>query len=396
MDFRGYLKIFLSTLLLLLTLTGSINFLVDPEGRLRIADIAGFNKVKIPAKHDSRQGKAVALQQCTYDVVIQGSSAAEIGLDPASALFAGKAAYNAALKASSMHELYRMARHTVQYQNPEAVVIGLDFYAFNQGQTFEEDYADSVLAESLDAGGLIRYLLSMKTLRASLITVNWNVRGIAKGCAHNGRNTFFQSYQQVQDIRGAFDFLQSRYMANPDVYGNYALGAGQLRDFEKVLRLYADNGVQVHLFVSPIHAALLTLIEELGLNAQYNEWERALVATVAMVNADLDPAAQLVLWDFSGYNSITTEPVPAEGARMQWWRDPPHYQPTVGDMIIARLLNKDSAVTIPADFGIRLTPANIESVQADRATAALRYAETAPAEVANTRRLVKENKMGSE
>jgi len=396
MDFRRYLKVFVSTFLLLLVLTGSVNLLVDPEGRWRIADIAGFNKLKIPAKHDSRQGKAIALQQCTYDVVIQGSSAAEIGLDPASVLFDGKAAYNAALKASSMHELYRMARHTVQYQNPQAVVIGLDFYAFNQGQTFEEDYADSVLAESINAGGLIRYLLSMKTLRASLIAVNWNVRGIAKGCAHNGRNTVFQSYQQVQGIRGAFDFLQTRYMTNPNIYGDYALGPGQLRDFEKVLRLYAENGVHVHLFVSPIHAALLTLIQALGLDAQYSAWERALVAIVARVNADLDPAAQMVLWDFSGYNSITTEPVPAEGTRMQWWRDPPHYQPMIGDMIIARLMDVDSAVTILNDFGIRLAPENIESVQAGRAAAALRYAEAAPAEVANTRRLVKENRMGSE
>jgi hypothetical protein len=396
MDFRRYLKIFVSTLLLLLVLTGSINLLVDPEGRLRIADIPGFNKLKIPAKLDSRQGKAVALQQCTYDVVIQGSSAAEIGLDPASALFNDKAAYNAALKASSMHELYRMARHTVQYQNPEAVVIGLDFYAFNQGQSFEEDYADSVLAESINAGGLVRYLLSVKTLRASLVTVSWNVRGIAKGCTHNGRNTVFQSYQQVRGIRGAFDFLQTRYMTNPNIYGDYVLGAGQLQDFENVLRLYAKNGVRVYLFVSPIHAALLTLIQELGLGAQYSAWERALVATVARVNADLDPAAQLVLWDFSGYNSITTEPVPAEGTRMQWWRDPPHYQPIVGDMIIARLLDRDSAVTIPDDFGIRLTPANIESVQADRAVAALRYAQAVPAEIANTRRLINDHKQHSE
>lgn len=396
MDFRRYLKIFVSTLLLLLGLTGSVNLLVDPEGRLRIADIAGFNKVKIPAKHDSRQGKAIALQQCAYDVVIQGSSTAEIGLDPASALFGGKAAYNAALKASSLHELYRMARHMVRYQNPEAVVIGLDFYAFNQGQTFEEDYTDSVLAESISAGGLVRYLLSVKTLWASLITVNWNVRGIAKGCAHNGRNTVFQSYQLVQGIRGAFDFLQVRYMTNPTTYGDYRLGATQLREFEDVLRLYGDNGIPVYLFVSPLHASLLTLIRELGLEAQYNEWERALVAKVTRVNADLDPAAQIVLWDFSGYNSITTESVPGEGTRMQWWRDPAHYQPVVGDMIIARLLDIDTNVTIPDDFGIRLTLANIDSVQAERAVAALRYAEAAPVEVANTRRLVKENKIGSD
>jgi hypothetical protein len=185
-------------------------------------------------------------------------------------------------------------------------------------------------------------------------------------------------------------------MLNPDTYGDYVLGEQQLREFEQVLRLYAGKGVQIHLFISPIHAALLTLIQELGLQTQYNDWARALVAAVARVNADIELAEPLVLWDFSGYNTITTEPVPAEGARMQWWRDPPHYQSIVGDMIITRLLGRNSTVTIPPDFGIQLTPANIESVIADRSSAAQRYMEVVPAEVANTRRLVRENKPGSE
>jgi transposase InsO family protein len=131
-------------LLFLLVLTGGVNLLVDPDGRVRIVDIPGFNEIKIAPKQDSRQGKAVALQQCNYDVVIQGSSAAEIGLDPASVLLDGRAAYSAALKASSMHELYRMAVHTARHQRPAAVIIGLDFYSFNKRQTFEEDYHDAL------------------------------------------------------------------------------------------------------------------------------------------------------------------------------------------------------------------------------------------------------------
>lgn len=396
MEFRRYLKIFVSTFLLLLVLVGGANLLVDPDGRLRIVDVPGFNTIKIAPKNDSRQGKAVALQQCDYDVIIQGSSTAEIGINPASLILADSATYNAALRASSMHEIYRMAEHIARHQSPEAVIIGLDFYTFNQSQTFEEDFTDSVLAESPDIGGLIRYLLSIKTLVASVVTVKWNVSGIARGCAHNGRNSLFQSYRRVNGVRGAFDFLQVRYMLNPNTYGDYVLGEKQLSEFEKVLRLYAEKGIRTYVFVSPVHAALLTLIQELGLQPEYNDWERTLVATVARVNADFDPEDPLILWDFSGYSAITTEPVPAEGEQMQWWRDPPHYQPVVGDMIVARLLGRDSAVTIPADFGNRLTPANIESVLADRSAAALRYAEEDPAEVANTRRLIKENPIGAE
>jgi hypothetical protein len=392
MEFRRYLIICGITFLFLLVLTGGINLLVDPDGRLRIVDIEGFNQIKFSPKRDSRQGKAVALEQCDYDVIILGSSTAEIGLSPSSAEFGGKAAFNAALKSSSTYELYRMAQFTALLNDPEAVVIGLDFYAFNQGQTFADDYEQSVLAETADGWGLARYALSIKTLRAAVVTVNWNIRDIAKGCAHNGQQTVVQSYAGAKGSRGAFDFIQERYMSNPTTYGNYRLGTKNLREFEEVLRLYVNRGTHVYLFVSPVHAALLTLIKELGLEPQYGEWQRELVRIVARVNAELRPAEPLVLWDFSGYSGIATEAVPdgGEGTAMEGWRDPPHYKPHIGDMILARILGTESARAIPPDFGIRLTPDNIEAVLAERSAAALRYEQTDPMEVANTRRLVAE------
>ncbi len=392
MEFRRYLLVCGIIFLVLLALAGSINLLVDPDGRLRIVDIEGFNQIKVALKHDSRQGKAVALEQCDYDVIMLGSSTAEIGLSPSSAEFGGKSAFNAALKASSTYELYRMAEFTALLNNPEAVVIGLDFYAFNQGQTFAEDYEQSVLAKTADGWGLARYALSIKTLRAAAVTVNWNIRDIAKGCAHNGQQTVVQSYAGAKGSRGAFDFIQERYMSNPTTYGNYRLGTKNLREFEEVLRLYVNRGTHVYLFVSPVHAALLTLIKELGLQPQYGEWERELVRMVARVNAELSPAKPLVLWDFSGYSGIATEVVPdgAEVTTMESWRDPPHYKPHVGDMILARIMGTESARAIPPDFGILLTPDNIETVLAERSAAALRYAQTDPDEVANTRRLVAE------
>jgi hypothetical protein len=75
---------------------------------------------------------------------------------------------------------------------------------------------------------------------------------------------------------------------------------------------------------------------------------------------------------------------------MESWRDPPHYKPHVGDMILARIMGKESDRAIPPDFGILLTPDNIEAVLAERSAAALSYARTDPGEVANTRRLVAE------
>jgi hypothetical protein len=397
MEFRRYLIVCGITLLLVLALVGGTNLLIDPYGRIQILDVEGFNQIKIAPKRNSRQGKALYLQQCDYDVIIQGSSAAEIGLSPSSTWFDGKAVYNAALQASSTHELYREAEFITLHQSPEAVVIGLDFYAFNQAQTFADDYEQSLFAETRDGWGLARYALSIRTLRAAVVTVNWNIRNIAKRCADNGQETVFRTYWQVKNIREAFDLVQSSYISSPTSYANYRLGSDNLHEFEQVLRLYVNRGIQVYLFVSPLHAAQMTLIQELGLQPQYGEWERELVRIVARVNVELSPAKPLVLWDFSGYNSITTEAVPdgGEGTTMESWRDPPHYKPHIGDMILARIMGKESDRVIPPDFGILLTPDNIEAVLAERSVAALRYAQIETREVANTRRLVAEFRNGS-
>ena len=397
MEYRRYLIVCGITLLVLLALVGGINLLVDPDGRLGIVGAEGFNHVKIAPKRNSRQGKALYLQQCDYDLIIQGSSTAEIGLNPASALFEGKAVYNAALQASSIYELSRVAKFIALHQKPEAVVIGLDFYAFNQTQTFADDYEQSLFAETLDVWGLARYALSIRTLRASVITVDWNVRDIVRRCADNGQETVFLTFWKVKNIRDVFDLVQSRYISSPTNYADYRLGSDNLREFEDVLRLYVARGIRVYLFVPPLHAAQMTVIQELGLQPQYEEWERELVRMVARVNAELSPAKPLMLWDFSGYNSITTEAVPdgGEDTAMESWRDPPHFKPHIGDMILARIMGKESDRAIPSDFGIRLTQDNVEAVLAERSASALRYAQTDPDEVANSRRLVAEYRNGN-
>ena len=71
---------------------------------------------------------------------------------------------------------------------------------------------------------------------------------------------------------------------------------------------------------------------------------------------------QVSVWMFCGYNTITTEPFPEEDSQnqMRWYFESSHYRETVGDMILSRLFNLDSP-NVPEDFGLRLTPENVES-----------------------------------
>ncbi|NET72339.1 MAG: hypothetical protein F6K62_15805, partial [Sphaerospermopsis sp. SIO1G2] len=72
------------------------------------------------------------------------------------------------------------------------------------------------------------------------------------------------------------------------------------------------------------------------------------------------------VWDFSGYNSITTEKLQDV---MENYADSSHYTKPVGDLVLNRILGYQ-ADQVPTDFGVLLTPENIEShlakIRADR------------------------------
>jgi len=92
------------------------------------------------------------------------------------------------------------------------------------------------------------------------------------------------------------------------------------------------------------------------------------------------------LWDFSGYNSITTEPVPAKKdktSRMRWHLDTSHVSRATGDLIQTVLLGVDGERV--HDFGqkvdSRTIDAHLKRSRIDRE----RYAKSFPKDLQEVR-----------
>ena len=96
------------------------------------------------------------------------------------------------------------------------------------------------------------------------------------------------------------------------------------------------------------------------------------------------------LWDFSGYNAITTETVPREGdlqTRMRWYSDSSHYVPALGRVILDKIFVQPVSASnmvsgIPDDFGVLLTPATLDTQLAAIRRGHDEYRATHPADVA--------------
>jgi hypothetical protein len=136
-----------------------------------------------------------------------------------------------------------------------------------------------------------------------------------------------------------------------------------LQAFRGMLDFARAGGIDLQLFINPVHAQLLLAVRDGGLWPQYEEWKRKMVGVLA-AEAAASGKPQFPLWDFSGFNSVTMEHVPPAGDTetiMNGFWEPSHYKKEIGDLMIDRMLSyAEPARPVPPDFGELLTPSTIE------------------------------------
>jgi hypothetical protein len=138
------------------------------------------------------------------------------------------------------------------------------------------------------------------------------------------------------------------------------------------------RGIEVHLFTYPYHADLLETLTDLELWPLLEDWKRQIRALA------LAPETRAAsLWDFTTYNSYTTERIPPPGdtaSDMAWYWEPGHFKASFGELMIATMYATGSSPTDPAAApGSNLMMANIEVELAEIRAREARYrAERAP------------------
>ena len=134
------------------------------------------------------------------------------------------------------------------------------------------------------------------------------------------------------------------YWSEKTFYKNYHLSKEELNNFKAIVDECKKRNISIKVFFSPVHAAHLEAIHTAGLGPTFEEWKRKVI--------EITPA-----WDFSDYTRITTEPINDD---MENFVDSVHYDPQIGDLILNRLYNYEKE-TVPSNFGLYITPVNIES-----------------------------------
>jgi hypothetical protein len=254
--------------------------------------------------------------------------------------------------------LLRLAAETAQ---PKFALISLDFLRYVGGggrpQFLSRDWTPWQGVASY-----LRSLASARTLADSAATVVASATSAPTAEFDNVDRYYLNSAylivmeQRAQLERAGFDHAAMRDM----------------------LETARRHRVALHFFVPPGHARQAEIIRVLGIEGLFRQWLGELACLLAR-SADSESGA--VLWDFTGYNAVTTERIPAvsETTRMRWYHDPVHFTSRTGRAIEDRVLGLPSnELANGQDFGAIVTPENIAAHFVRRDESRRRYLAANP------------------
>ena len=335
-------------------LIAGFNVSIDPYGVMNSPRVKGFNWSKPEQLTHARLFKAIALTRpLQLKTLLFGTSRVELGFATDSrTLAAYEPLYNSALPSASMYEQFSYFQHAILNQNNlKLIIIGLDMDMFlksNEGRTrgdFEQARLETKGIRLMEA---LRINFSLDAVTDSWATVKKNRQ--APDLIYYDSNGF-----RNIEIIGKPDssFLDTLgYIFDNDT--RESLSTQALAHLQEIQTICEDAGIELKVFITPSH---VTHLEALRLTEKwqlYEDWKREAVQ-------------MMPVWDFSGYNSITAEPI---GEQMKNYKDSTHFYPLVGDLILNRLLGYKEE-EIPEDFGVLITPENVEDhlakIRRDRA-----------------------------
>lgn len=355
---RRFNFIFLTAALLPIMSAGFLNFIVDPYGFFNSPIWLGFNQAKPEKFKQDMLINAVEVIQKKPEIIFLGSSRVQWGLKTNHpGLENNKVVYNLALQGTNLYQIRQYFEHALSNQpNLKQVVIGLDELMFSEFLPNRPDFNQARLGKQhITFKDFTNVVFSIDALSASGRTIKVSLAqpdAVSVGS--------FKVKPQIFD-HGSLALDNSSYPGSSDRfinnlktrlnpnradgrYSNYQLSKDRLADLKAIVDTCNREEIDLKLFISPEHATLFEAMNSTRFGPEIEAWKQEIVK--------IKP-----VWDFSGYNSITTEPI---GSQMKYYLDSSHYNQKTGELILNRLLSYQTN-QVPADFGVLITPQNVES-----------------------------------
>jgi hypothetical protein len=384
-----YLSHLLSSFALLLGAALTVNWLADPYAVFGTPVLKGINEVKPAIATNQRIFKMVGYARQRMDALILGTSRADAGLSPRHEGFRNLRTVNLATPAQTNAETELIFKFVSDRSDLKTAVIGLDFFASNALLTDTDDFTLDNFAQDRKW----KLFFSIDTLSASQQSLFQS--GSPPIRPDEARENKPKKFSRQAFIASEKSYMwggtylpspQCRYVFEADrpEYGK-RYRSDPLAAIRSIMALAHRRHIKLYLFISPSHARQWEVLAAVGLWAPWEEWKRRLVR-INQEEALRAGQAPFPLWDFSGYHSLSTEALPDasdDNAMMYGYIESSHYKPIIGNLALDRLFNlKAPGRSVPEDFGVNLTPMNIDGHLRTIRRAREHYRQTHPKDIA--------------
>ena len=371
-EHRSYLRILGGCVFGCLALLAIFNLVVAPLSTYPAVALPWLQPYR--GHFTSRAAKAEAVAHGGYDVILLGTSRVELGLPMSDPAYGSGEVYNLGLQGTSLPELAAALDLAIKHNHLKRVIFGVDFLLFSDMRAHRADFDNSRFNPHLNIFEYhARNLFDWDATVRSWSLIDRLIHHRAPPAAERGfvpRTIPPHMSQRTVFANRIHDFL-----TNPETYGAYHYSSARLEQFRGMIRLCRSRGIELTVFIPPVHALQLETARIAGLWPTFEQWKRDATNAVA----EETKAHPLALWDFTGFKGRVAEPLPPAGdrtTRMKWYIDSSHFTPALGALVLNRIFA--SAPNPDESFGVPLSPNNVENqlaqLRADREVYAAAHA----------------------
>jgi hypothetical protein len=333
---QQWIKVFLTSVILIMTITGTINYIVNPYNVFDTRFNALF-PVKTQELSD-RMSKFYIVNRVKPKTIMVGTSRIGYFQEKQLAPYVEGPVYNLSLAGSSIEEQAAYVRYMVKHHHLKNIIWSLDFFSFNPTKPINSSFEYKRLNNLIFWNDYTVALFTHKTLKRSFETIETNIfpdvlSSDTSEQPLSSEKLEFNINSMLHRYATEAEFLKSEDFKNP-----FSINKN-IETLRNTLQYCRENNVSCTLYTSPVFYEHIYMIYGIGLGKTFEHWKKEL--------ALLQPYT-----DFCTINSITKKPI--------YFRDSSHATSDVGRLVFSRIFLQ-TKVNTENEFGTLISPKNIDT-----------------------------------
>jgi hypothetical protein len=356
---RNFFRVLLFVCAIFLGASASFCLFIDPFSLFNFFCNPGLNEKKFSYFMREAFIKPYQIKQAAPHTIFIGNSIANTGFDLSDELFAKEKIYSMGMAGIGIYGNFR----TIQNIDGDKKIIWfLDFWNFlgsNESNSYSIiENSDFGKRLAIDKNGEMNpghysqvlrdyglALFSWEAIQESIYTIEkqqkngWHLLrdGTWGGKPDHTGKSQKKSFQYMEKV--LFEDLD-KASRNKSIYSS-ADGSNSQHSFELALRWIYQHKTSTILVIPPAHARWYESLFVSGYWNQYKGWKKEIIKINENL-ADEFNTTPISLWDFSGYNTYTLEPVPDlqdKITQMRYFSDDVHFSHELGAEILRTINN---------------------------------------------------------